>query len=283
METTPELRLNLSRPLAFFDLETTGTNLATDRIVEIFILKILPEGDALQLHEIINPGMPIPPEVTAIHGISDADVADKPDFTTLAPRIAAFIECCDLAGYNAIRFDIPILAEELLRAGMDFDISKRYIIDVQNIFHKMEPRHLAAAFKFYCGKPLEDAHTAEADTRATYEILMAQIARYRGQDYTGREGATKEPVRNDIRALHEFSAVARHADLAGHIVFDGANREVFNFGKYKGRSVEEVFAIEPSYYDWMMKSQFPEYTKKVITGIQKRRLSQNMGQKRSGQ
>jgi DNA polymerase-3 subunit epsilon len=280
MNNTSEPRLNLTRPLAFFDLETTGVNLGTDRILEIYILKVLPEGNTLSLHELVNPGMPIPPEVTAIHGISDEDVKDKPRFGDLASKIAAFIDGCDLAGYNAIRFDVPMLAEELLRAGIDFDISKRYIVDVQNIFHKMEPRHLEAAYRFYCGQTLENAHTAEADTVATYEILKAQLSRYRGQDYKSRDVSIQEPVRNDVKALHDFSTVARHADLAGHIVFDENGNEVFNFGKYKGRNVEEIFRIEPSYYDWMMKSQFPEYTKKVITTIQARRISQAAGYKK---
>ena len=264
------MELKLTQPLAIFDLETTGTNLGTDRIIEIFIIKVLPEGLEITLNERINPGIPIPPESTAIHGISDADVADKPGFAELAPRIAAFIEGCDLSGYNAIKFDIPLLAEELLRAGMEFDISSRRVIDVQNIFHKMEPRHLSAAYKFYCGLPLEGAHGAEADTRATYEILKAQLDRYKGTDYADRGVHLSEPVRNEVQALHEFSTYSRHVDLAGHIVYDENNVEVFNFGKHKGRSVEEVFRIEPSYFSWMMNGQFPMYTKKVIKGIHER-------------
>ncbi len=266
------MNLNLTRPLAFFDLETTGTNLAADRIVEIFILKILPEGTEMTLHQRVNPGMPIPAESTAIHGINDDDVKDEPLFRDVAPRIAAFIEGCDLAGYNALRFDIPVLAEELLRAELDFDISKRRVVDVQNIFHKMEPRHLAAAYRFYCGKPLENAHSAEADTRASYEILLSQIQKYQGMDYEEKGIFLAEPVRNDVDALHQFSSYARHVDLAGQIILDEDGKEIFNFGKHKGKKVEVVFQNEPSYYDWMMKAQFPEYTKKVITDIQKRRL-----------
>lgn len=266
------MELKLTRPLAIFDLETTGTNLATDRIIEICIIKVLPEGTEMVLNQRINPEMHIPEESTAIHGISDEDVKNEPVFSDMAPKIAAFIEGCDLSGYNALKFDIPVLAEELLRVGMDFDISGRRIIDVQNIFHKMEPRHLAAAYKFYCGQKLENAHSAEADTRATYDILKAQLDRYQGIDYDDRGLKLQEPVRNDMQALHEFSTYSRHADLAGQIVFDEENIEIFNFGKHKGKRVTDVFQNEPSYYDWMMKSQFPEYTKKVITAIQLRRF-----------
>ncbi len=261
------MQLNLTRPIAFFDLETTGTNVVRDRIVEISIYKILPGGHAESLTKLINPTIPIPGEVSAIHGIKDEDVADAPTFAQLAPTLEGFFKNCDLAGYNSNKFDVPMLIEEFLRCGIQFDVKKRRLVDVQNIFHKMEPRTLRAAYKFYCGKDLIDAHEAEADTRATYEILLAQIKRYEGVEYEDRDGRVTQPVRNDIEALYEFSYNHSNADLVGHIGYNKEGKEIFKFGKYKGRLVEEIFKKEPQYFDWMMKADFPLSTKNVIQSI----------------
>jgi len=264
------MELTLTRPLAVFDLETTGTNVASDRIVEVCVVKIMPDGTEHILTQRINPGMHIPGESTMIHGITDIDVKDSPTFKEFAPELDRFLDECDLSGYNAIKFDIPLIVEEFLRVGIDFSLMNRQIVDVQNIFHKMEPRTLKAAYKFYCHKNLEMAHSAEADTLATYEVLKAMLDVYDGQEYTDPDGMTSIPVKNDVKALHDFSFYTKNVDLAGHIVFNEKQEEVINFGKYKGRPVEEVFKKEPSYYDWMMKSQFPLYTKKVIQSIWKR-------------
>ncbi len=271
----PKMKLNLTKPLAIFDLETTGTNVGTDKIIEISIIKISPDGREETLTRRINPEMPIPPEATAVHHIGDEDVKDEPNFATLAPALVQFLAGCDLGGYNSNKFDIPLLVEEFLRAGVDFDLKGRRFVDVQNIFHKMEPRTLKAAYKFYCDKEIVNAHSAEADTRATYEILLSQIERYQGAEYTDKDGNVTTPVVNDIRALHEFSFQNRNADLAGHIIFNDKNQEVFNFGKHKGKTVEEIFGNEPSYYDWMMKADFPLYTKKIITAIKLRGFNKN--------
>ena len=264
------MELALSRSLAFFDLETTGTNVSTDRIVEIAVLKIHIDGRKELLEQRINPEMPIPEETTLIHGISDADVKDKPTFSAFAPQLNEFLHDCDLAGYNCIRFDIPLLFEEFLRAEIEFELMDRKIIDIQNIFHKMEPRTLKAAYKFYCGEELILAHTATADTEATYEILKAQLDKYENTDYIDPDGNVLQPVINDVKALNDFSFYSKNVDLVGHIIFNNKQQEVFNFGKYKGRSVEEVFKKEPSYFDWMMKSQFPLSTKRVIKVIKMR-------------
>lgn len=273
MQEKPIMKLNLQNPLAFFDLETTGINVVKDRIVEICIIKIMPDGSSITKHDVINPTIPIPKEVTEIHGISDKDVADKPTFAQVAQDYSSFLEKCDMAGFNSNKFDVPLLAEEFARAGIDFEIKGRQFIDIQNIFHKMEPRNLSAAYKFYCNKDLENAHTAEADTRATYEIMLAQIQRYQDVDYKDKDGNVSKPVQNDVKKLSEFSFYNKNADLVGQIIFDKNNVEVFNFGKNKGKSVESVFKAEPQYYDWMMKSDFPNYTKKVITAIRLRALS----------
>ena len=251
------MELKLKRPIVFLDLETTGVDPAKDRIVEISLVKVQPDGSKEVKTRRINPGMPIPPESTAIHGIADDDVKDEPRFEQIAKSLAAYMEGCDLAGYNSNRFDIPVLAEEFLRAGVDVDLKKRRFIDVQNIFHKKEKRTLVAAYKFYCDKDLEDAHSAEADTLATYEVLMAQLERY-------------PDLENDIDKLAEFSTRGEAADYAGRILFNEKGEEVFGFGKYKGRPVAEVFRAEPSYYAWMMNGDFPLYTKKVITEIRMR-------------
>ena len=264
------MKLNLTRPIVFFDLETTGINIGSDRIVEICMFKVLPDGTSALKHEVVNPTIPIPPLVSKIHGIWDKDVVDKPTFAVVAKQFSQFIENCDLAGFNSNRFDIPLLAEEFLRAEVDFDVKNRRFVDVQNIFHKMEPRTLSAAYKFYCNKDLTNAHTAEADTMATYEILLSQIERYQGVEVTDKDGNVTIPVVNDMKALSEMSFYNKQADLAGQIVFNDKNEEIFNFGKYKNRSVAEIFKSEPSYYDWMMKADFPLYTKKVLTSIRMR-------------
>jgi len=264
------MELNLTKPIAFFDLETTGIKVATDRIVEIGILKIHPDGHHEIKTEKINPTIPISEEATFFHGITNEDVKDLPTFAEIAINLSQFLFGCDLAGYNVIRFDIPLLAEEFLRADIDFDVQGRRIIDVQNIFHKMEQRTLAAAYKFYCGNTLVNAHSAEADTLATYEVLKSQLDMYKEATFTDKYGKVSQPVVNDVAALHDFSFQTKHADLVGHIVYDDKDQEIFNFGKYKGQQVEEIFKKEPQYYDWMMKSQFPLYTKKVITAIKLR-------------
>ncbi|MCK6641883.1 MAG: 3'-5' exonuclease [Bacteroidia bacterium] len=246
--------LQLSRPLAFVDLETTGVNVASDRIIEIAILKLYPNGDRDSKCMKINPGRPIPPESTAIHHITDDDVKDAPLFKDVAGMLFQMIEGCDLAGYNSNKFDFPLLAEEFLRAEIEFDITKHKLVDVQNIFHKMEQRTLSAAYQFYCKKDLVNAHSAEADTTATWEILEAQVQRY-------------DNLKRDVNFLSEFSMVNRNVDLMGRIVYNANNVPVFNFGKHNGKPVTEVFEKEPSYYSWMMDGDFPLYTKKVITKI----------------
>ncbi len=258
------MELNLNKPIAFFDLETTGLNIAKDRIVEFSILKVTPAGEEIIKTSKVNPTIPIPAEVTAIHGIKDEDVADKPTFKQIAADLRNFLKDCDLAGYNAIRFDIPLLVEEFLRAGMDFEVKNRSMVDVQNIFHKMEQRTLVAAYKFYCDKDLTNAHTAEADTIATYEVLKAQLDRYKDVTFKEKSGREYIPIINDMKALSEFSAQTKNADLTGQIIFNDKGEEVFNFGKNKGKKVTDVFKNEPQYYDWMMKSDFPLYTKKII-------------------
>lgn len=248
------MKLNLRNPIVFFDLETTGININSDRIVEICYLKIYPNGNEESKTMRINPEMPIPPASTAVHHITDEDVADCPTFKEVAHKIAADIEGCDLAGYNSNRFDIPLLAEELLRAGVDIDLSKRKMIDVQTIFHKMEQRTLSAAYRFFCEKDLEDAHSAEADTRATYEILQAQLERY-------------PDLKNDMQFLADFSMQSKNVDFSGRFIYNDRGVEIFNFGKHKGRPVIEVLKEEPSYYTWMMNSDFSLHTKKVLTSI----------------
>ncbi len=261
------MELNLNRPIVFVDLETTGVNVVTDRIVEISLVKIFPEGHSEIRTERVNPTIPISLQSTAIHGISDEDVKDKPAFSELAHGLAQFIGNSDMAGYNSLKFDFPLLAEEFLRAEVDFDIQDRKLVDVQNIFHKMEPRTLKAAYRFYCDKELVEAHSAEADTLATYEVLKSQIERYKNTPYEEKDGEITRPIKNDIVALSDFSIYSKNVDMIGHIVYNDQKEEVFNFGKYKGQSVTKTFDKEPQYYDWMMKSQFPLSTKKVITAI----------------
>jgi len=264
------MELNLSRPLVFLDLETTGIKVATDRIVELCLLRVNPDGSQKIKTLRINPGIPIPAEATEIHGISNEDVKDCPRFPQVAHELAEFMDNCDIAGYNSNHFDIPLIVEEFLRAGLDLELKGRRFVDIQNIFHKMEPRNLGAAYKFYCNKVLEKAHSAEADTIATFEVLKAQLDRYNDAEFKDKKGNILKPVVNDIRALSDFSFSNRAADLIGHVIYNDKNIEVFNFGKHKGKAVSEVFRDEPSYYDWIMKSEFPLSTKKVVTAIKLR-------------
>jgi len=253
-----EFKLNLEKPIAFFDLETTGINTSQDRIVEISILKILADGTKEKPYTfLINPGIAISPESTKVHGISDEDVKDKPTFKELAPELLGILDNCDLAGYNSNKFDIPLLMEEFKRYQIPFSMEGRRTIDVQNIFHKMEQRTLVAAYRFYCNKEIEKAHSAEADITATYEVLLAQLQKY-------------ETLNNDVNQLHEFSRQANTADLSGRILKNEEGKEIFNFGKYKGRLVEDIFKNESSYYSWMMNGEFPQDTKDLITVIYKR-------------
>ncbi len=252
------MKLNLKNPLVFFDLETTGTNINSDRIVEICYLKVYPNGNEETKTMRINPEMHIPEQASAVHGIYDEDVADCPTFKDVARRIAADIEGCDLAGFNSNRFDIPVLVEEFLRAGVDVDLMKHKFVDVQVIYHKLEQRTLSAAYKFYCEKNLEDAHTAEADTRATYEVLKAQLDRY------------PDVLENDIKFLSEYSSFSKNVDFAGRIVYDDNGVEVFNFGKYKGIPVAEVLQRDPGYYSWILNGDFTLNTKNVLTKIRLR-------------
>lgn len=253
------MELNLKNPIVFFDLETTGVNVNKDRIVEICVLKVNTNGTEEVKTWLVNPERPIPPETTAVHGITDDDVKDKPTFKELAKNIATMIEGCDLAGFNSNRFDVPLLAEEFLRADVDIDMKSRKFIDVQTIYHKNEPRTLSAAHKFYCGSDLKNAHSAEADVRATYDVLKSQLDKY-------------DNIENDMAFLADFSTFTKNADYSGRIIYNDKDQEVFNFGKYKGRPVEDVFAKDPSYYSWMMNGDFPLYTKKVITEIKLRGL-----------
>ncbi|WP_418263482.1 exonuclease domain-containing protein [Flavobacterium faecale] len=254
------MELKLNKPICFFDLETTGIDIGKDRIVEISIFKVYPNGNKESKTWLVNPTIPIPPQTTAVHGITDDKVANEPTFNELAPQVYNMIKDSDLGGFNSDRFDIPLLAEELLRAGVDFDMKNRVSVDVQTIFHKKEERTLSAAYKFYCGESLENAHSAEADTKATYEILKAQIERY-------------DDLENDVKSLAEFSTRKKIADFAGMIAFDKDGEEVFAFGKHKGVKVDKILETEPGYYNWIQNADFPLYTKKVLTAIKLRKLN----------
>lgn len=251
------MKLNLKNPLVFFDLETTGTNITTDRIVEISYHKVWPNGREETKTIRVNPGIPIPKSASDVHGITDADVADCPPFKAVAKEIARDIEGCDLAGYNSNRFDIPMLAEELLRADVDIDLMKRKFVDVQVIFHKMEARTLSAAYKFYCDKDLVGAHGAEADTLATYEVLQAQLDRY-------------PELKNDIEFLSKFTTQNNNVDFAGRMIYNDKGEEIINFGKHKGKKVEDVLKEDVGYYGWIMNSDFSLHTKKVLMNIKLR-------------
>lgn len=255
------MKLNLKNPIVFFDLETTGVNITSDRIVELCYIKVMPNGNeeskTMRLRPVDSQGntIHIPEFSTAIHGISDEDVKDCPTFKEIAHELEATIRGCDLAGFNSNKFDIPLLVEEFLRAGVDIDLTKRKFVDVQNIFHKMEQRTLVAAYKFYCGKELENAHSALSDTRATLEVLEAQLDRY------------GDTLKNDVDFLSEFSCMTRNVDFAGRIVLDDKGVEVFNFGKYKGKPVSDVLKRDPGFYGWMMQGDFALNTKQVLTKI----------------
>jgi DNA polymerase-3 subunit epsilon len=257
------MELKLNKPICFFDLETTGIDVAKDRIVEISIFKVFPNGNKESKTWLVNPEMVIPPQVIAVHGITNEKVANEPTFKELATQIHLMIKDSDLGGFNSDRFDIPLLAEELLRAGVDFDMKSRVSVDVQTIFHKMEERTLSAALKFYCGKSLENAHSAEADTMATYEILKAQLERY-------------PELENDMKSLAEFTTRKRSADFAGFIGYDKDGEEIFSFGKHKGAKVEKVLEDEPGYFGWIQNADFPLYTKKVLTAIKLRKLNNKL-------
>lgn len=257
------MQLNLNKPICFFDLETTGINITKDRIVEISILKVNPNGTEEKKTWLVNPEMPIPAVVVAVHGITNEKVANEPTFKELAKEINSWIKDADLGGFNSNRFDIPLLAEEMLRADVDFDMKNRQSVDVQTIFHKMEQRTLTAAFKFYCDKSLEDAHSAEADTMATYEVLKAQLDRY-------------ENLENDTTFLADFSSRKKLADFAGFIAYDKEGDECFSFGKHKGKKVTEILEKEPGYFGWLLSADFPLYTKKVLTAIKLRAFNNKL-------
>ena len=257
------MALQLARPIAFFDLETTGVNLATDRIIEVAIIKILPDGTRQVKRKLINPGIPIPAETTAIHGITDEMVKDAPSFKQCGNELKQFIENCDMGGYNSNRFDIPILMEEFLRAGMEVDLSTRKMVDVQHIFYKMEPRTLTAAYKYYCDKELVDAHSAEADVNATIDVFMSQIERY-------------PHLGNSLESILGIIGEDKVVDYARRFIFDEKGVEVFNFGKHKGRPVVDVLKAEPQYYDWMIRGDFPLHTKQKLTEILNRTLLKNI-------
>lgn len=249
------MRLQLTRPLVFFDLETTGVNVATDRIVEISLVKQYTNGNTESLTRRVNPQIPIPAEATAVHHITNEDVADMPVFSQLAPEILAFIENCDLAGYNSNHFDVPMLQEELLRAGVDVDLRKEHhFVDAFVIFQKHTPRNLTAAYKHYCGKDLEGAHGANADTEATREVLLAQLEQHADVPVT-------------VEALEEYTTMQKTADLAGRIGYDAAGREIFLFGKHRGKTLAEVFSREPSYNSWIQEGDFPLYTKRICRQV----------------
>lgn len=251
------MKLKLNRPLVFFDLETTGVNLTADRIVEISTVKLMPDGTIEERTRRINPEMHIPEEATAVHHIKDEDVRNEPTFKQVAKSLAKMLQGCDLAGFNSNRFDIPMLDQEFQRANVDFDFSKARFVDVQTIFHKREPRNLVAAYKFYCDKDLEGAHSANADTMATYEVLLAQLDRY-------------EDLPADIDGLSNYSSQNRNVDFVGRLIYDDKKREIINFGKYKGRVAEEVLAQDPGYYSWIMQGDFTKNTKDCFTRIRLR-------------
>ncbi len=249
--------INLSNPLAFIDLETTGINVSSDRIVEISILKIFPDNSQEIYTQRYNPTIPIPIGASKIHGIYDEHVKQSPTFRDEAQKLNSFLDTCDLGGYNSNKFDVPLLVEEFYRCGIEFNLTNRKLVDVQNIFHKMEQRNLGAAYKFYCGNDLNNAHSAEADIVATYEIFKAQLVRY-------------SELKNDINFLHDFSSQNKNVDFAARIIMNENGKEIFNFGKHKGKLVEEVFKTDLGYYDWMMKGDFANNTKQVISKIYER-------------
>ncbi|HKL03932.1 MAG TPA: 3'-5' exonuclease [Cryomorphaceae bacterium] len=275
------MQLNLKKPLAFFDLETTGVNVASDRIVEIAILKVHPDGkiekrpdpDTGPKRLLINPTIPIPLESSLIHGIYDEDVKDAPTFKEISSKLFKFLFDADLAGFNSNKFDVPILAEEFLRCGIDFSIEDRSLVDVQNIFHLMEQRTLKAGYKFYCGKEMENAHEAMADVEATFDVFKAQLERYKDVELEDKQGMKYSPIVNDMEKLHEVSQRHKNVDMLGRIIYNEKNEKVFNFGKHKGKTVESVLKSEPGYYGWMINGDFPLYTKKVLRDIRDEMMS----------
>lgn len=267
------MKLNLKSPLAFFDLEATGINISTDRIVEISILKVFPDGKEDIKTIKINPTVPIPLESSLIHGIYDEDIKDAPTFRDVARELHRFFEGADLAGFNVLKYDIPLLVEEFLRAGIDFDIEKRNLLDAQKIFFMMEKRNLTAAYKFYCGKDLKNAHSAEADTIATFEVFKSQLERYEGEEMEDLQGNKLGILENDMKKIHNLIN-EKMVDLAGRFVFNDKGEECFNFGKLKGKTIEQVLKEEPGYYDWMMKGDFPLDTKRKLTQVKLRGFNQ---------
>jgi len=263
------MKLNLRNPLCFFDLETTGINITNDRIIEIAVIKLMPNGEVQKKSNVLNPGVTIAPESTAIHGISNEDVQGKPTFKDVAKEYAKFLEGADLSGFAILKFDIPMLVEEFLRAGVEFDYSRKKIIDAQKIFHLMEKRTLTAAYKFYLSKDLEDSHSAEADTQASMEVLLAQVDRYQGELVTDGLGNKIGEIKNDMEVLAKLTS-SELVDLAGRMILNKQGEEMFNFGKHKGKKVTAVLKEEPSYYDWMMNGDFPMDTKRKLTEIKLR-------------
>ena len=251
------MRLKLTKPIIFFDLETTGINLIEDRVVEISLIKLMPDGSTEERTRRINPGIPIPPQATAVHHITDDDVKNEPTFKQIAKSLAKMFEGCDIAGFNSNRFDIPMLDQEFQRADVDFDFSHARFVDVQTIFHKKEPRNLSAAYRFYCGKDLEHAHSANADTQATYEVLLAQLEKY-------------QDLPDTVDKLSEFASQQRNVDFAGRLIFDEKGREVINFGKYRGKIAEDVLRRDPGYYGWIMNGDFTKNTNDCFTRIKLR-------------
>lgn len=260
------MKLNLKIPLCFFDLETTGTNISQDRIVEIAVIKLMPNGETISKANLVNPTIPIPAESTAVHGISNDDVVGKPTFKELAKEYAKFFEGADLSGFSITKFDVPMLVEEFLRAGVDFDYTRKRIIDSQRIYHLMEKRNLAAAYQFYCNKNLEDSHTAEADTRASLEVLLAQVERYENQPVTDPMGESIGVIKNDLDELNKLTS-SNMIDLAGRMVLNNKGEAIFNFGKHKNKGVLAVLKEEAAYYDWMMNGDFSLDTKRRLTEI----------------
>jgi DNA polymerase III subunit epsilon len=263
------MKLNLKNPICFFDLESTGTNITRDRIIEIAMIKVMPNGETIRKTNLINPEMPIPPESIVFHGITDEDVKGKPTFKEVAREYAKFMEGADLSGFSIYKMDVPLLVEEFLRAGVDFDYQRKRIIDAQKIFHLMEKRTLKAAYRFYMNKELADSHTAEADAEASMEVLLAQVAMYEGQDVTDISGKKIGEVKNDMDVLGKL-VLADMVDLAGRMMKNEKGEEIFNFGKHKGKKVTDVFKQEPAYYDWMMNGDFPQDTKRKLTEIKLR-------------
>jgi DNA polymerase-3 subunit epsilon len=263
------MKLNLRNPLCIFDLETTGINITHDRIIEIAVIKLMPNGEVIRKANVVNPTIPIPPESTLFHGLTDEDVKDKPTFKELAKEYAKFFEGADIAGFAVLKMDIPMLVEEFIRAGVDFDYSKKKIIDAQKIFHLMEKRTLSAAYKFYLNKDLNNSHSAETDTEATMEVLLAQVERYDGQPITDMQDKKIGEIKNDVEVLSKLTT-SDMVDLAGRMIRNGKGEEVFNFGKHKNKLVTQVFKEEPAYYDWMMNGDFPLDTKRKLTEIKLR-------------